>query len=370
MIKTKVQALICQNDILEQLMSIPITEIISYCDKGDSVDPEEALRYLADMYIDNCGVSTGLRSFADYCSVFWIKKLKHNGEKEFYSKYGELETLPTLLPFFSDKYSKEIDKYDISFMTDVDLRDILIDELNEDYDEKTKIILCAGICDILPELSNDRWLNSYSIEQIEDGIINLKSEILIKHRQFEKIKRYFPSTKIKDEYNFPENWRKELERRPHPFKEVEICHFELLNKRFVELQHEVMEQVRDITLNLQEQIANGFHQYDSFNVEGLIYIDDMDDNVDSLLNTLSSHAKCTVMVTNNSCTREEMEKIIACDTHWYNNTSGIFHQLETEHGLKVCRAFRQIFEEARVFTIDDIMKITPEMLFSQVTIHI
>lgn len=135
-------------------MSIPLSEIISYSNKADSVEPEDALRYLAGMYIDNCGVSIGLRSFADYCSVYWIHRLMHDENTPFTAKYGDAQTLPELLPFLSSEYTKEIDNYDITFMSDIDLRDILIDELNEAPDEKTKIILCAGICDILPKISN------------------------------------------------------------------------------------------------------------------------------------------------------------------------------------------------------------------------
>lgn len=370
MMKSKINALLCENEILEELMSIPVAEILSYSNKADLVNPEDALRYLSEMYIDNCGISTGMRSFADYCAVFWIKRLKSTANTDMQDKYKDAFVLVDFLPFLSDEYSEEIDEYDICFMSDTDLRAILIDELNNDIDDKAKIIYCAGVCDILPELSDDRWLDNYSMEKIEDGIINLKSKILIQHRRFEKIKKYFPPTKVKDEYNIPENYRKKLEHPPYPFSKEEVRHFELLNKRLVELQNGVMKQVRDITLNLQEQISNGFHQYESFNVEGLIYIEDMEDDVESLLNILADHAKYTVITTNDSITREVMDEIIAWDIHLYNNWCGIFHQLETEHGLKVCRAFRQIFEEARVFTVEDIMKITPEMLFTQVKIYI
>lgn len=370
MMRTKIETLLCENEILEQLMSIPVTEILSYSSKADSVDPEDALRYLSDMYIDNCGVSTGMRSFADYCAGFWINKLKREANPDIQAKYTDAEVLVDFMPLLSDHYTEEVDEYDSSIFSDTSLRDMLIEELNDAPDEKTKIIICAGICDILPKLSDDRWLNSYSMKQIEEGIINLKSKTLIHHRRFEKIKKYYPPIKGKAEDDFPESWRKKMVQPPHPFSKEEIIHFELLNKRLVELQREVMEHVRDITLNLQEQITKGYHQYKSFNVEGLIYIEDMENDVESLLNILADHAKYIVMVANDSTTREDMEERIACDIHWYNNWSGIYHQLETEHGLKVCRAFRQIFEEAKVFTIDDIMTITPEMLFSQVKIYI
>lgn len=370
MIKDKVKALLCENERLEELMSIPVTEILLYSSKADMVDPEEALGYLSEMYIDNCGISTGMRSFADYCAGFWIDRLKHTAKPDIQAKYKDVFVLADFLPLLSEKYTEEIDKYDSSIMSDFALRDILIDELEEAPDEETKIILCAGICDILPKLSDDRWLNCYSMEEIEEGIINLQNKTLIQHRRFEKTKQYFPPITVSDKYNFPESWRKKMEQPPHTFSKEEITHFELLNKRLVELQREVMENVRDITFNLQEQIAKGYHQYNSFNAEGLIYIEDMDDDVDSLLNIISRHARYTVIVTNDSTTHDELEDIMSWDIHEYGNWHGIFNQLETEYGLRVCRAFCKIFDEARVFTIDDIMKITPEMIFTHVEINI
>ncbi len=350
--KTIVKALLCENHILEEKMSIPINKILSYRSQADTVDPEEALRYLAEMYIDNCGVSIGLRSFADYCSEYWIHRLKDNDNKLFNSKYGGAETLPDLLPFLSDEYTEEVDGYDITFMDDFDLREILLEGLSDADDEKTKIILCAGICDVLPNTSSDRWLGGYSMEKIEDAIVNLKSLTLIEYRQYKEMRKYLSKTS------------------PLLFTKDEVRHFTLLNEKLVKLQHDVMAQVRDITLNLKEQIAKGYHQYDSFDVEGSIYIEDLDEEYNSFINILSDHAKYRVMTTNDTTTQEQMNINIAEDHNWYANWSGVFHQLEINHGLKVCRAFRKLFEDADVYTIADIMKITPEMLFSKVEIHI
>lgn len=368
--KRIVKALLCENEILEQLMAIPVSEIISYRNRAESVDPEEALRYLAELYIDSCGVSTGLRSFADYCSVFWIKRFKNELTGEKASKFRDLDTLPELLPFISENYTKKIDDYNISYMSDVDLRNILIEELNEATDERTKIILCAGICDFLSKISDDSWLNYYKLDRIEEAIVYLNNPTLIHHRQYKDIKKYIQWTPITDYSLYPERLRKVMEMPPHLFTDEEVQHFRLLNQRLVELQHEVMENVREITLNLQDQIVKGYHQYDSFNVEGLIYIEDVKDDADRLINTLAQHAKYVVMTTNDNSTPENMDKYIAEDIHWYGNWSGIFHQLESNHGLKICRAFRYLFEDAEVFTIADIMKVTPQMIYSQIKIHI
>ena len=142
----KIKSLLIGDDSLESNDQTPVNDILSYCNKAGTVAPEEALRYLAEMYIDNCGISTGFRSFADYCSVFWINQLKCKDGDKFFTKYNGAETLPELLTFFSDEYTEEIDKYDICFMSGTDIRDILIDEFNDTPDDEVKIILCAGIC--------------------------------------------------------------------------------------------------------------------------------------------------------------------------------------------------------------------------------
>lgn len=364
--KSKIEALLCKNSILEQLISIPFAEILTYSRKADSVDPEEALRYLAEMYIDNCGVSTGLRSFADYCSVYWIRRLK-NDDNAFRSKYGEAETLPELLPFLSDNYTEEIDRYDICFMTDVDLRDLLVEELQEESDERVKIILCAGICDFLSDASDCRWMSGYEMEKIEEAIVHLNDKSFIQYRHDKEMAKYRP---LRMSWTTKQGRVVNLDEPAHSFSEEEVLHFEELNSRLVALQQEVMKQVREITLNLQEQIANGYIQYKSFNVEGFIYVENEDEEVDSLLNTLASHAKYNVMTTNDRSTPEVMDKMISMNMHWYSNWSGIFHQLEKSHGIKLCLAFRYLFEDAEVFTISDIMKISPDMLWTHTTINI
>lgn len=48
----------------------------------------------------------------------------------------------------------------------------------------------------------------------------------------------------------------------------------------------------------------------------------------------------------------------------------MFYQLEEIHGIKICRAFRVLFDDSDIFTIPDIMKIQPEWFLSQIKISI
>lgn len=240
MIRSSVKELMCEDARLEQLMNIPISEILHYRDLADSVDPEEALRFLADRFID--------------------------------------------------------------------------------YDD---------------------------------------------------FQRYRSWQHIKVTSDTPKGLRRLAERWPDEFTEEEIAHFIILNDRLVELQHEVMDQVKVITANLQEQMEKGFHQYDTFCIDGYIIIEPYEEDVENeLLATLCQFAQYNVIHANDNTPPERLADEINEERHWYVNWSGIFHQLEKSHGLRLCRAFCNLFEEDKIFTISDIMKIKPEMLLPDVKISI
>lgn len=367
MIRGSVKTLMCGEDRLKELMAVPITEILLYRDKADTVDPEEALRYLADLFIDNCDRSLRMCGFADHCASYWILQLNLMGNSKLNEKYNGATTLAHFLPTLSDKYHEGLlDKYDSYVMTDKELVDLLVEELNSVTEEKAKIILCAGIYHALSSHTDTRWLDSYSMEKIEEGIVNLKNKKLIEYRCLRDLRKYF-----RIRFNRTKENRLITDTGAQRFSNDEINHFISLNDHLVELQHEVMNQVKVITGNLQEQIAKGFHQYDTFCIDGYIYIEAYEEDVtDELLDAIAPFAKYTVMSSNDDTTQEQLEGEIAEDMHWYANWSGIFQPLEESHGLKFCRAFRYLFEESNVFTIGDIMRIKPEMLLPHVEINI
>ena len=373
MIRSSVKELMCEDALLEQLMNIPISEILHYRDLADSVDPEEALRFLADRFIDNCGVSLGMRGFYDYCASYWEERLDLENNPALSEKYHGAETFAQFLPYLSDKYYEGLlDEFDSCAMDDVKLRDILVSELMQEEDEKIKIILCAGICHCLSWANRGaRWLDHYSKEAIEEGIINFENKTLIHYRQYDDFQRYRSWQHIKVTSDTPKGFRRLAERWPDEFTEEEIAHFIILNDRLVELQHEVMEQVKIITANLQEQIEKGFHQYDTFCIDGYIIIEPYEEDVENeLLATLCQFAQYNVIHANDNTPPERLADEINEERHWYANWSGAYHQLEKSHGLRLCRAFCNLFEEDKIFTISDIMKIKPEMLLPDVKISI
>lgn len=216
-----------------------------------------------------------------------------------------------------------------------------------------------------------KWLDRYSNTDIEQGIINFEDKTLIRYRQRDDFQRYRSWQHIKITEVSPRGVRRLVERWPEEFTEEEVAHFIILNDRLVELQHEVMDQVKVITANLEEQIAKGFHQYDTFCISGFIIIEPYDeDDETELLEILCQFARYNVIYANDDTPSEYLAEKISEDRHWYANWSGIFHQLEKSHELKLCRAFRELFEEDEIFTISDIMKIKPEMLLPHIEINI
>ena len=45
--------------------------LIEYANRAEEITPQRALDILIDIYIDNCGISAGERSLADYASEYW-----------------------------------------------------------------------------------------------------------------------------------------------------------------------------------------------------------------------------------------------------------------------------------------------------------
>lgn len=366
----------CEDTRLYDLLTIPVSDILQYRGMAETIDPEEALRFLADKYIDECESNSGLMGLSapyDFCAEYWIEKLDLKNNPALNEKYHGASTLAEIIPYISERYYDGLLKEnDSCLMNETELRDVMIDWSFRNYDEKYKAIICAGIYHYLSNLQtryNLFWLDQFPIEDIEKCIIYYEDKKLIRYRQGDDFQRFYrwnhrknPASPVHRQ--IVENW-------PHEFTAEEVAHFIVLNDRLVELQHEVIDQVKIITANLQEQITKGFHQYDTFYIEGYIMIEPYEEDAeDELLETLCQFAKYDVIHANDDTTPERLTDNINEDRHWYANWSGAFHQLEKSHGLKLCRAFRHLFEEAEIFTISDIMRIKPEMLFPHVEINI
>ena len=366
----------CEDSRLYDLLMIPIYDILRYRDMADTVDPEEALRFLADKYIDECESNSGLMGLSApyyYCAYYWIEKLDLKNNPALNKKYHSASTLVELIPYISERYYDGLLKeYDTRPMNEIEIREEMEDWVFRNYDDKYKIIICAGLDHYLSHIQVTHgmfWLDEFPKEHIEQSIIYFENKKLIRYRHFDDFQRFYRWIHRKNQSkpghrHIVENW-------PDEFTDEEVTHFIVLNDRLVELQHEVMDQVKVITANLQEQISMGFHQYDTFHIEGDIIIEPYEEDAENeLLETLCLFARYNVIHATDNTPSERLADEINEDRHWYANWSGAFHPLEKSHGLKLCSAFRYLFEEEEIFTISDIMKIKPEMLLTDIKINI
>ena len=376
MIQSSVKTLMCEDSRLYDLLMIPISDILRYRDMADTVDPEEALRFLADKSIDECESNSGLMGLSasyHYCADYWIEKLDLKNNPALRKKYHSASTLAELIPYISERYYDGLLKeHDTCPMNEIEIRETMEDWVFRNLDDKYKIIICAGLTHYLYHIQATHslfWLDQFTIEHIEKSIIYYENRKLIRYRHFDDFQRFYRWKHRKNQSkpghrHIVENW-------PDEFTDEEVAHFIVLNDRLVELQHEVMDQVKVITANLQEQIEKGFHQYDTFCIDGYIIIEPYEEDVENeLLETLCQFAQYKVIHSNDNMPPERLADDINEERHWYANWSGAYHKLEKSHGLRLCSAFRYLFEEDEIFTISDIMKIKPEMLFPDVKINI
>ena len=120
-------------DIIEQLAS-----------RSSEITPAEALDKLIEVYIGNCGVSTGMRTVADYAADYWIKEWKRTCP----DVSDDVVVLYDVMPLRSAYYRanrEEIDEYDTTIMSDEELREVCLEMVNETDDLRTQIALSAGI---------------------------------------------------------------------------------------------------------------------------------------------------------------------------------------------------------------------------------
>lgn len=376
MIRSSVKELMCEDARLEQLMNIPISDILYYRDMANSVDPEEALCFLADKYIDECESNSGLWELNApyyYCADYWIEKLDLKNNPALNKKYHSASTLVEIIPYISERYYDGLLKeHDTCPKNEIEIRETMVDWVFRNYDDKYKVIICAGLFHYLSHIQATHdmfWLDQFPIEHIERSIIYYENRKLIRYRHFDDFQRFYRWKHRKNQSK--QGHRHIVENWPDEFTDEEVAHFIVLNDRLVELQHEVMDQVKVITANLQEQIEKGFHQYDTFCIDGYIIIELYEKDVENeLLETLCQFAQYNVIHANDNTPSELLTDEINEERHWYANWSGTFHPLEKSHGLKLCSAFRYLFEEAKIFTISDIMKINPEMLLPDIKINI
>ena len=121
------------------------TEIIEQlASRSSEITPAEALDKLIEVYIENCGVSTGMRTVADYAADYWIKAWKRTCP----DVPDDVVVLYDVMPLRSAYYRthrEEIDEYDTTIMSKEELGEVCLEMVAETADLRTQIALSAGI---------------------------------------------------------------------------------------------------------------------------------------------------------------------------------------------------------------------------------
>lgn len=125
--------------------------LIEYAKRAEEITPLQALDILMDIYIDNCGISAGERSLADYASEYWRKKLA-----ETMPRVLECESFEEVMELLSERFRKnrdEITKYDIEFLSYEGLMEVCIEFIEFCDNEDANIAVCSGVVDFIKEYS-------------------------------------------------------------------------------------------------------------------------------------------------------------------------------------------------------------------------
>lgn len=121
--------------------------LMEYASRAEEITPQRALDMLIDIYIDNCGISSGERTLADYAAEYWREKLS-----ETMPQVAECEYFEDVMELLSEKFRanrEEITKYDIVFLSDEGLQEVCKEFIEFSNDEVANTVVCAGVVDFI-----------------------------------------------------------------------------------------------------------------------------------------------------------------------------------------------------------------------------
>ena len=121
--------------------------LMEYASRAEEITPQRALDMLIDIYIDNCGISSGERTLADYAAEYWREKLS-----ETMPQVAECDYFEDVMELLSEKFRanrEEITKYDIVFLSDEGLQEVCKEFIEFSNDEVANTVVCAGVVDFI-----------------------------------------------------------------------------------------------------------------------------------------------------------------------------------------------------------------------------
>lgn len=130
----------------------------TYQERQCELNPKEALRLLADCYIEYCGISLGLRTIAYDAAEYWMQKLA--GSDDSLATKAQSGTFMSIIPLLSPDFanSKDIlERYDIAPICLNAAINGMEEFLETLSDDKLKIALSTGFIHIM-KYYKDEWL--------------------------------------------------------------------------------------------------------------------------------------------------------------------------------------------------------------------
>lgn len=119
-----------------------------YAMRANEIAPTKALQILFEIYIDNCGISTGIRTLAENASYFWIEKWKENNP-QVRGNMTFFDAMEIISEYYREN-KEEIDKYDITYLNEAGLIETCKMYARDYTDSETdRIVLFAGIKDFI-----------------------------------------------------------------------------------------------------------------------------------------------------------------------------------------------------------------------------
>ncbi|WP_300804642.1 hypothetical protein [uncultured Duncaniella sp.] len=125
---------------------------LKYADIKIDISPEEALKLLAECYVDLCGISLGVRTVVYDCGEFWMEQLAKS-QQPLSVKASEgsfMNLMPDLLG--QDIFEKaQPDKYDVAPLDSEEAMIVINNVLTEVTDERLRKVLSLGFLYVIDQ---------------------------------------------------------------------------------------------------------------------------------------------------------------------------------------------------------------------------
>lgn len=151
----------------------------------------------------------------------------------------------------------------------------------------------------------------------------------------------------------------------------ELQHILNLDKRCLELIHELNQDIKTIYEDIKMRTSLGSHVYDGANIIGEI-VWEADYKNHRLQHLIDVNISDEVYVVN-PAKEDSIKRIDEMDSLLYGNWEGHFKDLYDEQqkkGIQLTRTFRVLFDESCIFTPEDLMAVSPDEIYKHIEILI